>query len=189
MKPTGNQLLVGLIVLALVVWFVRQGGQMPGRGGNHFEMSEVEYQGQHFKLRKSYSDYEDFMEDPDALDPSEYARVEQAVTEAKVARSYRTHMQLVLVVFKLQFPGYGMRTFGTKLRGDVNGLVGFAIEVPHTDKYRLLVFRGHNGRYTLLDDFVTEFDLNITQLREEDGQLLYCTRDGKALITRSVINP
>ena len=57
------------------------------------------------------------------------------------------------------------------------------------DKYRLLVFRGRNGRYTLVDDFVTAFDLNITQLREEDGQLLYCTRSGKPLITRPLAAP
>ncbi len=69
----------------------------------------LEYRGEQFKLTKSYSDYHDYKDDPDHINPSENIRVERAVTRAKVSAGALTRVEMVREVFDLRFPGYGMQ--------------------------------------------------------------------------------
>jgi hypothetical protein len=77
-----------------------------------------------------------------------------------------------------------MSSFGESRQADGSSLEGFAIEVPRAGKDRVLVFRGRQGRYTLVDDFEAASDASITQVREEGGRLRYTTIDGKSILSR-----
>jgi hypothetical protein len=188
LRPTGNQLLIGLIVVAGGVWLgskvrmheLGEGGRAP---------NEIEYQGQHFKLTKNYRSYDEYKNDPENLDPSEVARVEAAIVGAKVARSYPDRRQMVFATIQLQFPGYGLTHFGEKPQPDGSSLAGVAVEIPRANKERVLVFRGRDGHYTLIDDFVAETDEEIKLVREEAGRLVYCSFAGKPLVSRPLANP
>lgn len=150
------------------------------------QFDEIEYRGQKFKLAKSYSDYDDYKEDPDNIEPSERARVERLVCEAKVAQTYLSRDSMVRDVFGLRFPGYGLTSFGEKAQADDSVLAGFGIEIPQANKERILVFRGGDGGFRLIDDFVASSELAIMGVGEVDGKLIYNSREGERLLTRSI---
>ena len=147
---------------------------------------EIEYRGQTIKLAKSYSDYDDFKEDPDNLEPSERARVERLVCDAEMAQSYPSHASMIRDVFGLRFPGYGLTSFGTTTQAEGSILAGFSIEVPQAKKERILVFRGQDGGFRLIDDFVESNALAIMGVGEVDGKLIYSSQTGERLLTRPI---
>jgi hypothetical protein len=176
---TGNLFSGVLVIAAAIGWFLLSGHGPEGRS------DEIDYQGQHFKLTKAYADYSDYKNDPNNIDPSENARVEQAVSNSKVATAFAKAEDMTTAVSEVQFPGYGMSSFGGQPQSDGSTLEGFAIEIPRANKDRVLVFRGRGGRYTLLDDFVTASDQGIKQVREQAGQLVYTTFDGRSITSPS----
>jgi hypothetical protein len=176
---TGNLLSFCLVLAAaggwlVLNWHIREDGRD----------DEIEYQGQHFKMSKAYHDYSDYKNDPNNIDPAENARVEQAVTNARIASTFPTADEMSSAVSELQFPGYGMSSFGEQPQPNGTALEGFSIEIPRADKDRVLVFRRDNGSYTLIDDFVTPSEAGIGQVREQAGRLVYCSIDGKPLLSR-----
>jgi hypothetical protein len=46
------------------------------------------------------------------------------------------------------------------------------------------MFRGQEGRYQLIDDFVAASEQRIMQVREEGGQLVYSTLGGRQVLAR-----
>jgi hypothetical protein len=144
----------------------------------------IEYRGERFKLTKAYTDFDDYKDDPDNIDPSENARVRRAVIQAKVSPEYASRTQLVRAVFDLQFPGYGMTAFGAKPQPHGTVLAAFSVEIPRADEERVLVYRGRGEVYTLIDDFVASGDGKIMQVRQEGGQLVYSDLDGKQVLVR-----
>jgi hypothetical protein len=167
-----------ILVASVVVLWLMQGPSFPG--------NKIDYRGQQFKLSRPYLSYEDYKDDANNIDPTENARVEQAVTQAKIDKTYANRQDMVHAVFDLKFPGYGLSSFAEQILADGNSLAGFAVEIPRANKDRVLVFRGRNGAYTLIDDFVTAGDQGIMQVREDGGRLVYCTLDGKQAVTRTV---
>ncbi len=167
-----------LVIAAAAGWFLL------GWHGREDRQDEMDYQGQRFKLTKAYTDYHDYKNDPDNLDPSENARVERAVTGAKVAREYANEEEMTSAVSEIQFPGYGLTSFSPTPQPDGSSLEGFAIEIPRAGKDRVLVFRGRHGRYTLIDDFVADSEPGVTQVRSQGGRLLYCGPDDRPVLSR-----
>jgi hypothetical protein len=155
-----------------------------GRGAWMSTPDPIDYRGETFKLTRSYSDYDDYKNDPENIDPSENARIERLVSEAELPDSFSSREELTQAVFDLKFPGYGLSCFSEKEQEDGSVLTGFAIEIPRAEKDRYLVFRGRNGRFTRIDDFVESSDLAILQVREEKGQLVYCNREGDVVLRR-----
>jgi hypothetical protein len=165
-------LIVAVILLVAVsIWLERE-------RLNDSPSDEIEYQGQKFKLSKVFASYEDYKDDPSNLDPAENARIEKAVTNAKIGSVYSSIEELVEDVCKIQFPGYGMTGFGQKKQPDGSTLDGFAIEIPRADKDRVLVFRGEAGQYALIDDFVTGSGQAIADIQVANGKVQYVTFDG-----------
>jgi hypothetical protein len=144
----------------------------------------IEFRGEQFKLTKAYSDYEDYKDDPNNLAPSENARVERAVTQAKVSPGSLTRTEMVREVFGLQFPGYGMTQFSEKAQPDGTSLAAFSVEIPRAHKDRVLVFRGRGDVYSLIDDFVFSSADRIMRVRREAGQLVYSNLEGKQVLDR-----
>jgi hypothetical protein len=150
---------------------------------------EIEYHGEKFRLTKAYGDYDDYKDDPNNLAPGQEARIEQAVAGATLERAYASRAAMSKAVFKLKVPGYGMGQFGEKTQADGSALAGFMIEIPRTGKNRFVVFRGRDGTYTLVDDFVEGETTAIMQVNDQDGKLVYSTTLGKPLFTRTPAAP
>lgn len=144
----------------------------------------IEFRGEQFKLTKAYSDYDDYKNDPNNIDPSENAHVERAVTQPKVSPGALTRAEMVREVFDLKFPGYGITAFGEKPQPDGTILAAFSVEIPRADKDRMLVFRGRGAMYRLIDDFVCSSKDGIMQVRREDGHLVYSNFEGKQILNR-----
>jgi hypothetical protein len=174
---TGNLLSGMAVIVAAIAWLLLS---QQGREGHEGRPDEIEYQGQHFRLSKAYADYSDYKNDPDNIDPSENARVERAVADAKVGTRFASAEDMATAVGEIQFPGYGMSGFSGQAQSDGSTLEGFSVEIPRAGKDRVLVFRGSNGRYSLVDDFVVSSDQGIMEVREKAGQLLYKTFDGRS---------
>jgi hypothetical protein len=124
---------------------------------------------------------------PANLDHAQDARIEQAVSQTKIGPTYQNREQLARAMFALKVPGSGMTSFGEKPQSDGSILAGFSVEIPQANKERVLVFRGQNGIYTLIDDFITAKvagDSKIMAVVLQGGSLLYSSLEGKELLRR-----
>ena len=140
-----------------------------------FIPSYTEYQGQQIRLTRYYLDYEDYKDDPDNIDPSENARVQQLISEAPIARSFDSREDLIHALFEIKFPGYGAAGLGDGRQGE-NSITGLSLEIPRADKSRYLAFQCKAGKYLLLDDFV-ESDMPLLMYIHQDGANLTYTSD------------
>src|ERR1700690_1844847 len=138
--------------------------------------SSVDYRGEKIKLTRFYFDYDDYKNDPDNIDPSETARVQQLVSEAPIAHSFATRQDLGRAVFEIKFPGYAAGGFGDG-KPD-SELVGFMIEIPRADKGRYFLFRKTPAGYVLLDDFLDSTMPGINRVEESGGNFIY-SMDGR----------
>lgn len=162
-------LAIGIIVCLATAWAVMR----------RILPSSVEYRGQKIKLTKYYLDYDDYKNDPDNIDPSETGRVQRLVSEAPIARSFASRRDAVDAVFKVMFPGYGVGGFGGAIKDSDGSLNGFSVEIPRAGKNRYFIFRNTHGNYELVDDFIDLDTLQIETVREEHGNLVYCTASGE----------
>ena len=146
--------------------------------------SEIQYQGERFKLTKVYGDYDDYKNDPNNLAPGQERQLEKAVTKATLAATYPDARAMIYAVSALQFPGYGSTQFGEEPQPDGSTLAAYSVERPKANKNRYVVFRGRAGAYTLVDDFVEDEDKRVSSVRDEGGQLVYTTARGVTVVTR-----
>ena len=144
----------------------------------------VEYRGQRIQLSKAYADFDEYKNDPNNIAAGETERVQQLVETAPIAKSYPDRESLVKAVFEIQFPGYGLSSFGESPQADGSVLSGFAIEIPRAERERIVVFQFKNGSYRLIDDFLGPANVMKVALRNE--QIEYCDVGGKVLLTRTV---
>jgi hypothetical protein len=152
----------------------------------HEAMTFIEYRGEKIHLRRAYDDYEDYKDDPEKLDPSEVERVGKLVASSPLERSYRNREAMLRAVFALEFPGYGIMSFGRSKQADDSVLEAFGVEIPHAGKDRYVVFRGVDERYTLIDDFLAPDEPPLMKVRATDGQLIYGTLQGEHVLTRPI---
>ena len=144
-------------------------------GGN----DTIEYHGEHFKMAKNYSSYEDYKDDPNNLDTNELPHIESVMRGASIGTNFDTRKQFIHAMFDLKFPGYGLEQFGEKSQPDGSGLSMFSVEIPQRGKDRYLVARTIGGRYILADDFVTSSVSNsVAQVKLESMRLRYFDANG-----------
>lgn len=149
--------------------------------------SSIEYRGENIKLTKYYLDYDDYKNDPDNIDPSETERVQRLVSEAPIAHSFASRRDAVDALFKVKFPGYGVGGFGGAIKDGDGSLNGFSVEIPRADKNRYFIFRNTHGNYALVDDFIDSDALQIETVREEHGNLVYCTASGEPKLIHPIM--
>ncbi len=147
--------------------------------------SSIEYRGENIKLTKFYLDYDDYKNDPDNIDPSETERVQRLVSQASIAHSFSSRKDAVDAVFQVKFPGYAAGGFGGAINENDGSLNAFSVEIPRSDKSRYFIFRNIHGGYLLVDDFTTSEE--IQTVREEHGNLVYCTDSGQPKLVHPIM--
>jgi len=164
-----NWWLVAIAALAVVLYglgYFRGGGQ-----------DTIEYRGEHFKMSKRYSSYEDYKDDPNNLDTNEIPRIEKAMLEASIGKDFANREQFSRAIFRVKFPGYGLSSLGEKSQPDGSVLTVMSVEIPQRDKDRYFVARKVGGHVNLVDDFVANSGSNTVSRVSLDGtKLLYYNR-------------
>ena len=150
--------------------------------------NEIEYRGEKIKLTKSYSDFDDYKNDPKNIDPAETLRVQRMVMHAPIEREFESLEDASKACIEIAFPGYGSGGFQQQPQADGSILMGFWVEIPRAQKDRYFAFRAINGRYRLIDDFVVSDMPVIGRVTEENGALVYSTYQGKRVVTRPLVN-
>jgi hypothetical protein len=151
-----------------------------GRASN-----EIDYQGEKIKLSRSYSDYDDYKNDPNNIDPSETARVQRLVMNAPIPRTFKSRLEASKAIGKVAFPGYGSGGFNEQTQADGSVLMGFFVEIPRADKERYFIFHGREGIYKLIDDFVyPDAPGLIHSVVRRGDDLVFSSIEGKEVLVR-----
>jgi hypothetical protein len=116
--------------------------------------AEIDYRGEKIQLARKYVDYDDYKNDSNNLAPSEIARVENLMTQARIGPDFADWKEFVGQALKIKFPGYGLGP-GPKVTAAGRELVVEWIEIPQVGKDRYFVLeRKAGGSLRLVDDFV-----------------------------------
>jgi|SRR6516225_662970 hypothetical protein len=166
-----NWWLVAIAALAVVLYGL---GYFPGGG-----QDTIEYRGGHFKMSQRYSSYEVYKDDPNNLDTNELSRIEKAMLEANIGKTFDSREQFSRAVFGVKFPGYGLSSLGEKTQADGSVLTMMSVEIPQRDKDRYFVARKSKNHLILVDDFVANAGSNtLSQVKLDGSRLLYTTDKG-----------
>lgn len=162
-------LIAGICILQFIRHQIRN--ERP-RGG---KPDTIEYHGHEFKMRKAYATYEDYKDDPDNLDMNERAAIEQTMLSLPVPMTFKNYKDFThFLISDFKFPGYGLSMIGGRNSDDGSKLLGAAVEIPHRDKDRIVLFSESNGQWNLVDDFVFESLTNqIRSVKIEQKKLRY----------------
>ena len=134
----------------------------------------IDYQGQQFKMSKTYWTYEDYKDDPNNLATNELSRIEAVIRGASIGTNFDTREHFIDAVFSLKFPGYGLEQFGEKAQPDGSSLSMFSVEIPQREKDRYLTARVTRAQYILVDDFIASSVSNaVSQVKLEGTTLRY----------------
>ncbi len=145
----------------------------------------VRYRGQTIKLSKSYSDHDDFKDDPNNLAADEIGKVQRLVQTAPIANHFAERRDMARAVFDLKFPGYGVGSYAATPQPDGSILELWGVEIPKAGSTRFLLFRGTNGAYDLVDDFVHPNDPFIANVAAVGNTLVYSTQQGTKVVERT----
>jgi hypothetical protein len=144
----------------------------------------IQYRGQKIQLSKPYADFDEYKNDPNNIAASETERVQQLVATAPIADRYASRQMLTDAMMEIQFPGYGLSSFGDAPQADGTVISGFSIEIPRGERERIVVFQLKNGSYRLLDDFLGPADVMEVQL--VSGKLQFLNGRKQVMMTRPV---
>ena len=56
-------------------------------------MPTIEYQGEHFRLVRSFDNYDEFKEAPNNIHPDDIARIEAKILSVQIAKEFRTKQE------------------------------------------------------------------------------------------------
>lgn len=143
------------------------------------------YRGQTIHLTKFYSDYDDYKDDPNNIDPKELPRVQKLMLGATLQKSFPDRLAVGKAVFSVAFPGYGVASYAETPQADGSALWLMSVEIPPRDRERYFVFRKRSGTYTLADNFVRpQTGPPIQSARDQSGKIVYLDASGNIVVTR-----
>ena len=149
---------------------------------------EIDYRGEKIRLTKAYADYDTYRNDPENIDPSETERVQRLVLSAPIAQAFGSRLEASKAIGQIAFPGYGSGGFVEQSQADGSVLMGFSVEVPRASKERYFVFRGKDGVYTLVDDFVHPDTAGLLRsVTRRGSDLVFTSIDGKEALVRPYV--
>jgi hypothetical protein len=158
---------------------------MLGLIGCERRSNEIEYRGERIKLTKAYADYATYKNDPENIHPSETERVQRLVLGAPIARTFSSRVEAAKGIGQIAFPGYASGGFVEQTQADGSVLMGFSVEVPRANKERYFVFRGKDGEYTLVDEFVHPDTAGLLgSVNRRGNDLVFTSIDGKEALVR-----
>ena len=146
----------------------------------------IQYRGHTVKLKRVYSDYEEYEDDDDNIAPSDIPQVQQLVQTAPIARQFTDVKQMTLAVSSLRFPGWGWMVRGLKQQTDGTKLTLFGISIPYTNKIRYLLFRATGPTCTLIDDFVHSDSDHIESATFSDDSVRYSMTNSSTVLERKL---
>jgi hypothetical protein len=178
------------LALILLVWLIiyRHRHIPESVYGKSIAANTIDYQGQEFKLSRSYTNYDDYKDDPNNLDTNELGRIEQTMEAVKVPSSFKDHKAFITFMIELEFPGYGLSD-GRGKTDDGSTLEVASVEIPQRDKDRVVLVRTEpGGGLKLVDDFIyTDEDTNdISHVRLDHQQLEYFDQAGRLVRKKSL---
>jgi hypothetical protein len=144
----------------------------------------IEYRGQPVRLTKRYDDFDEYKNDPNNIAPEEYARVQALVKAAPVPERCADVREVIAVAGALEVPGYGTSGFGTGNTDAGLKIIGQAIEIPHANADRVLVYVSDGSGYRLADDVVLPEQAYVWDVEIRDGAIVYLNRDGRVVAKR-----
>ena len=100
----------------------------------------IDYRGEKIKLTKAYTDYDEYKNDPENIDPSETERVQRLVLAAPIAKTFGSRVEASKAIGQIAFPGYGSGGFIEQSQADGSVLMGFSVEIPRANKERVFCF-------------------------------------------------
>jgi hypothetical protein len=158
---------------------------MLGIVGCERRSNEIEYRGERIKLTKAYADYAAYKNDPENIHPSETERVQRLVLGAPIAKTFSSRIDAAKAIGQIAFPGYGSGGSIEQIQADGSVLMGFSVEVPRASKERYFVFRGKDGEYTLVDEFVHPDTAGLLgSVNRRGNDLVFTSIDGKEALVR-----
>jgi hypothetical protein len=180
-----------LVLVLLVTLMVLRHRHMPAiAGGNTIAGDTIIYQGQQFKMSRSYAEYDDYKDDPNNLDTNDLGRIERTMELVKIPASFKGSDDFIHFIFDLKFPGYGVGGIGASIQTDDGSTFDAeSVEIPQMDKERVLVVRQEpGGDLKLVDDFVCEESgtNSIGRVRLEHRQLEYFDQRGKIFRKKAI---
>lgn len=155
---------------------------------DYMHRGTIEYQGQQFKTRLDYAEYDDYKDDPNNLDTNELGRIEETMEAVKVPASFEDRDAFIKFAVELEFPGYGLSD-GVSQTDDGSTIEKASVEIPQRSKDRVIVVHYRPGeRLNLIDDFIYEgSDTNdITRVQLEHRQLEYFDQNGRLIRKKAV---
>jgi hypothetical protein len=169
-----------LAIFAALILLLIAINRLPNSSHKDERPGTLKYQGQEIRLRKEYSTYEAYKDDPYNLDTNDLLKIEQLITDAPVPALFKTREELVHAVVKdLKFPGYGLGFSDGMKQADGSILETVEIEIPQRDKNRLLVFRTARDQIRLVDSIVTNWAFGAgnptsnLEVKVDGSKLLY----------------
>ena len=162
--------------LAAIWFFVRR-----DRGSD-----TIEYRGERIKLSRKYDDFSNYKNDPNNIDASETARVQQLVRQAPIARSFADRIAFAQATTNIAFPGYGSGALVDTPQSDGSVLVLTNIEISRAEAQRYFTARISNGKYILIDDFVAPESARLGRVEQSGDTLVYISDQGERKLVRPI---
>ncbi|HTI99800.1 MAG TPA: hypothetical protein VL527_13045 [Dongiaceae bacterium] len=133
----------------------------------------IEYQGETFRLTRSFSDYDEYKQSPDNLLPEELDRIETKILSVQIPNQFSTKQEFVLAALKVKFPGYGFGGLESP-----KTIYTATIEIPKQGADRYITAIEKSRRWFVIDDFKGPTAYGGTTVQIENGQLIYRTYKG-----------
>ena len=133
----------------------------------------IEYQGEHFRLSKSFDDYDQYKEAADNIHPDEVARIGTKILSVPIAKEFRTKREFLQEALKIKFPGFGFGGLDSQ-----ENIHTATIEIPKQEAWRYVTAIEKDGGWYVVDDFKGPVAYGGTSVRIENGELIYKTHKG-----------
>jgi hypothetical protein len=156
----------------------------PGTASGTKPAAVIEYRSQGIRLSKSYQDDDDYKNDPNNIAPEEYARVQALLKDAPVPQRAADSNAVLKMAFDLKFPGYGLSSFGQRNTEDGGTIIAEAIEIPHAEADRFVVYVSDSSGYRLADDVVLPERLFVQNVDIRGGAVVYLDGHDQVLVKR-----
>lgn len=185
-----------LLVIAVSLWIIvfKQSSLFSPISNQPHSLTEsygafdtIQYRGQTIKLKRVYSDYEEYDDDDDNIAASDIPKVQQLVETAPIARQFTDVKQMIFAVGHLRFPGWGSMMNGSlKQQTDGTKLTLFGITIPYAEKRRYLLFSVTGRTCTLIDDFVHSDSDDIESATFTGDKVRYSMTNSPAVLERTL---
>ena len=142
--------------------------------------NSMQYEGQQFATSKSYSDWDDFKNDPNNFPADETKRMGEAVRAVEFMTIAEDRESVMRQMFDTQFPGFGCGQLGVP-KDQLDSVAAFFVEIPRTQTHRVLGYVRIDGSFVLVSDFVAPEMPMLAQAVLADDKLEFLGMDKSLL--------